>query len=218
MNFNKTILALLMGIFLVAGSASASMQVSDSGVNNGQFHKFNFDAGCTVTANGGEAEIDCQAAAITSGTINGAVIGGVSPAAGTFTTLTSTGATSVGTTLGVTGDLTLSSAMIESTEDVTTSSADPGLGVAAITLGVTFVITDDTGAAADQVSLADGDAAGHQKKICLKTDNEAAGLAVIPANFKPGTQVLLEDAGDCVNLAFDGTDWYIVSNNGGTVS
>jgi len=100
MNFNKKFLALLMGLFLVSSSAYATLDFRDSGTKVGPFHKVNFNSGCTVTANGGEAVINCVTAAITGGTIDGAVIGGVTPAAGTFTTLIATAGTIDGNIIG----------------------------------------------------------------------------------------------------------------------
>lgn len=62
----------------------------------------------------GTANIDslvADTADINGGTIDGAAVGGTTPAAGAFTTLSSTGAATVGTTLGVTGATTLSSTL-----------------------------------------------------------------------------------------------------------
>ena len=115
--------------------------------------------------------------------------------------------------------LTLGAELVLSNETVTCSSADPqGVGVADPDVIVTFVVTDNTGASADLVTLADGTTAGEIKIIILKTDTETAGLIMRPATYGGGTEVLFEDAGDGCTLIWDGTSWNMVSNNGGTSS
>ena len=86
-----------------------------------------------------------------------------------------------------------------------------------MTTVITAVTTDDTGSAADEISLADG-TEGQIKIFTLKADTEATGLKIIPANLAGAvTFILLEDVGDGCTLVFDGTNWVIVGNNGGTI-
>ena len=126
------------------------------------------------------------------------------------------GILTVGGAATITGATTFSAALIGSSENVTTSSADPGVGVAAVTKLTTHVTTDATGDAADEISLADG-TTGQLKMIVLKADTETTGLKVIPANFAGGTGVTLEDVADAVTFVFDGTNWTLLSNIGGTI-
>lgn len=119
--------------------------------------------------------------------------------------------------LGTYALLVTDGGMTCSVEDITTSSADPGLGTATATTIITTVTTDDTGASADQLALADG-VKGDIKIITLKADTETTGLEVIPNTFASGTKITFADVGDGCILVFDGTSWVLVANNGGTVS
>ena len=64
--------------------------------------------------------------------------------------------------------------------------------------------------------IADG-VAGQRRTIYLITDG-TDDLEVTPTNFKNGTKVTLDTAGESVTLEFDGTNWFIISHYGGTVS
>lgn len=133
-------------------------------------------------------------------------------------TLEVDGAVQLDGALDVEGTLTADAAIsLGGLETVTTTTADPGLGTASVAVTITEIVSDDTGTANDEVSLADG-VAGQVKVFRLKTDGEAAGVAVIPANFGPGTEILFEDAEDSAILYFDGTNWQVAHNNGGTIS
>ena len=133
------------------------------------------------------------------------------------TTLTITDKVIASGTLAVTGISTFSEAVVMGSEDVTTSSADPGLGTASIATLVTLVTTDATGSDADIVSLAAGDA-GQMKIVKLVADTETTGMALAADYGGASTSILFEDADDLVLLVSDGTEWQIVLNTGGTVS
>ena len=133
------------------------------------------------------------------------------------TTLTITDKVIASGTLAVTGISTFSEAVVMGSEDVTTSSADPGLGTASIATLVTLVTTDATGSDADIVSLAAGDA-GQLKIVKLVADTETTGMALAADYGGASTSILFEDADDLVLLVSDGTEWQIVLNTGGTVS
>lgn len=208
----KKFLFILAALLISIPAYAGDLELTDNGTSQGRIRELDV-IGATVSRSGGTGTVDVSASTgqdinnpdIDGGTIDGTVIGGATPAAGTFTTLTAN------------STLTGGAAWIGSSESVTTSSADPGLGVANLTTLTTLVTTDDTGTAADQVSLADG-TANQIKVIALVADTEAAGLSVIPANFGPGTSVLLEDVGDSVTLQFDGTNWQLINNDGGTIA
>ncbi len=102
------------------------------------------------------------------------------------------------------------------TETVTMSTANPGTGAASVATMWTAIISTSDGAAADVCTLADG-VAGQLKFISLKTDGETTGLALTPTNFKEGTDLLFETVNDNCILIFDGSEWHLVYNNGGTV-
>ncbi len=85
-------------------------------------------------------------------------------------------------------------------------------------IGLTsYVTTINTDAGGDAFTLADGTIVGQLKKILLVVDG--GGNAVItPVSLSGGTTITLDDAGDYVTLIWDGTDWYVVENIGGTVA
>lgn len=76
--------------------------------------------------------------------------------------------------------------------------------------------TTEANAAADVLTVADG-VAGQRRTFVLKTDG-GDDLEVTPTNFANGAKVTLDAAGESVTLEFDGTDWFVVSTYGGTVS
>ena len=119
--------------------------------------------------------------------------------------------------VGTTALLLTDGGVTLSVEDITTSAGDPtGTGAATLTTVITAVTTDDTGANADEITLADS-VKGDIKIFTLKADTETSGLKIIPATFPAGTYILLEDVGDGCILVFDGTSWVVVANNGGTI-
>lgn len=209
----KRFLYSLACLFVGVGVAYAAVGVKQDGADKGAATDINF-IGATVS---GTSQKDVDITAITDDV---AITGdlAVSATATVGTTLGVTGATTLSSTLGVTGITTFNAAFGGGYELVTTSAADPGVGAASISDLVTGVVTDATGSAADELSLADGVVSGQLKVIRLITDGETTGLAIIPANFGGGTQILLEDADDVVVLYWDGTNWEIILNTGGTVS
>lgn len=93
-------------------------------------------------------------ATITSGSINGVAIGGSTPAAGTFTTLTSTGTTTLGDAAGdsivITGIVDLTGSTIKGAsplvfEGATADAFEGTLAVADFSADQTFTIPDATG-------------------------------------------------------------------------
>jgi hypothetical protein len=118
--FKKSLLVLAL-LALIAAPAFASVGISINGTQIGVASVLNFPAGTTYTTDGFQFSMTINSAvvaAITSGTIDGVVIGGVSPGAVTATTLTSTGLAtlasavitgnaSVGGILSVTGNATV---------------------------------------------------------------------------------------------------------------
>lgn len=76
---------------------------------------------------------------------------------------------------------------------------------------VTESETNITSTGAHTVTLADG-VVGQKKVIRLVVDGGTVTLT--PANFGNGTSLTMADAGDSVVLSFDGTSWWIESNNG----
>lgn len=77
--------------------------------------------------------------------------------------------------------------------------------------------TINTDAGGDAFTLADGTVVGQIKNIQLVADG--GGNAVItPANFLDGTTITFADAGDSCSLLWNGSNWVLIANNGGTVA
>lgn len=161
----------------------------------------------TVTITGGRAIVTA---------IDNIAIGGTTPAAVAATTLSASGATALSTTLAVTGATTLSAAWIGGTETVTLSSADPGIGTSTTAMFWSAIVSHTDGSATDTCSVLDG-TVGQIKFFTLKTDGEATGMALTPVNFGPGVDLLFETVDDSCILIFDGVNWQIILNNGGTL-
>jgi hypothetical protein len=190
------VLALVLGIT----PAFAAIGISVDGVNAGKYEEINFATGTTVTQTGTRADVTLTSTGTTSiinaGTINTATIGQTTPAAGKFTTLQNTGA------------------FLGSTENVATSAANPGVGVGSVATLTTCVTTDETGASADVLTLADG-TNGQIKIVNLKSNAETAGLKVTPTNILGATtDVLLSATGDSVVFVFNGAAWDVVTTTG----
>lgn len=104
---------------------------------------------------------------------------------------------------------------VQSSEVLTSVSA----GVAASLLVTTTLITTNGDTDEDNVTLADGYAG--QIKIFTVSVETAGGdsVKVTPANLNGGTQITFDGAvGDGCIMIFDGTNWNIVANNGGTIA
>lgn len=89
----RKFLAFVMVVALLAVSVPvfAAIKVANNGTDKGVVEQINFTTGTTATRAGQIATVavtGCSATpTVTGGTINGAVVGGSSPAAGTFTSL-----------------------------------------------------------------------------------------------------------------------------------
>ena len=80
-----------------------------------------------------------------------------------------------------------------------------------------YFTTINTDAGGDAFTLANGTQVGQLKLIRLVVDG--GGDAVItPANLAAGTTITMNDAGDEVELQWNGTDWVVIKNLGATVA
>lgn len=125
---------------------------------------------------------------------------------GSFTTLAASGNTTIGGTLGVTGDITPAANVFESY--VAYSS---GAGALPVTKDVIFLTTGG----AEALTLADG-TIGQKLKIIMVSDGGNGTLT--PAHFGNGTTITFDDDGDSVELIFDGTNWWTVGTPTATVA
>lgn len=113
--------------------------------------------------------------------------------------------TNINLTLGAkgTGSVSISKAAYAS-EEITAS------GAASET--ASYIICNSATAIA--VTLAGGSISGEYKVIT----NKGAGIATVtPSSFGPGTSIALDDNEGCT-LIWDGDDWQLIGNYGGTVS
>ena len=76
----------------------------------------------------------------------------------------------------------------------------------------TFIISNS--ATPISVSVADGTTVGEYK---IFTNKNAGAATITPANFGPGTSIGLDNNEGC-QMIWDGTNWQLIGNNGGTVS
>ena len=64
------------------------------------------------------------------------------------------------------------------------------------------------------VSVADGTTVGEYK---IFTNKNAGAATITTANFGPGTSIALNNNQGC-HMIWDGGNWQLIGNNGGTVS
>jgi len=261
----KKVLSLIFVISLIASQAFGAVAVKDNNTYEGEATALNFGTGLDGTLSGSTYSVTPSGSqTITGGTIDDTAIGGTTPAAGSFTTIDSSGAATLATVDGVLGSITpaaIDCTTIDSTGAATFNSVDGPLGsvtpatIVGTTIGGTTITASDkitaqaelqvsvetvTAAAdagvadpdiitsllvtdgggdtnEDTVTLADG-TAGEIKIFVYLTETDAGdSINVTPANGA-FTDILFEDPGDGCILIFDGTNWSIVANNGGTIT
>ena len=94
-------------------------------------------------------------------------------------------------------------------------------GVAASINTVVTLITTDGDSNLDNVTLADGLIAGQIKHFAvIAAGNAADSVKITPANMAGGTQITFaaDPTGLGCSMVFDGTNWTVFANNGGTIS
>jgi hypothetical protein len=103
-----------------------------------------------------------------------------------------------------------------STDAITATSE----GVAASLLTLTTLITTNGDSDADNVTLADGTAGQVKIFVVVAEGDPADTVKITPANYLGGTQITFSatPVGEGCIMVFDGTDWGVVGNNGGTES
>ena len=127
----------------------------------------------------------------TGGTINNSAIGGTTPAAAAFTTVSASGAVTLGSTLTVARNV------------ISTTATRTGAGAVPITVDVVKIVTT----AADALTLADG-VDGQTIELVMITDGGAGTLT--PAHATGFSTLTFDDVGDSAVLRFLGSAWFIV--------
>jgi len=92
-------------------------------------------------------------------------------------------------------------------------------GVASASIVTSFIVTDGgTDTNEDTVSLADGATAGQIKIFVYKTETDSGDTANVTPTHASFTKIVFDTPGEGCMMVFDGTNWNIISNNGGTIS
>ena len=117
----------------------------------------------------------------------------------------------------VAANITMTGAVACTPDSITSDNA----GVAAsINTGVTLITTDGD-SNEDNVTLADGLIAGQIKHFAvIAAGNAADSIKITPANMAGGTKITFaaDPTGLGCSMVFDGTNWTVFANNGGTIA
>ena len=90
-----------------------------------------------------------------------------------------------------------------------------GAGVVPVTGAICKITTNGVGNA---LTLADG-ILGQRLYLIHAVEGGASDTAVItPAHFGNGTTITFDGVGDACELLFDGTEWWVVANNGASIA
>lgn len=115
------------------------------------------------------------------------------------------------------GNITLTGAVAGTPDSITSDNA----GVAASINTLTTLITTDGDSNEDNVTLADGLIAGQIKHFAvIAAGNAADSIKITPANMAGGTKITFaaDPTGLGCSMVFDGTNWTVFANNGGTIA
>jgi hypothetical protein len=102
-----------------------------------------------------------------------------------------------------TGSVTIEKGAYSVGEITSTGAADTSKG---------FILANS--ATPITITVADGTTVGEHK---IFTNKNAGAATITPANFGPGTSIALSNNQGC-QMIWDGTNWQLIGNNGGTVS
>ena len=82
------------------------------------------------------------------------------------------------------------------------------------------LITTDGDSNLDNVTLADGQTGQVKMFAVIAAGNAADSVKITPANMAGGTQITFsaDPTGLGCTMCFDGTNWTVVANNGGTIA
>jgi hypothetical protein len=107
--------------------------------------------------------------------------------------------------------------MINTLPETITCSSDAGTASPNIRM---HLIVSDGGADnnEDTVSLADGET-GDEVIFTFKTDTDGGdSVNVTPAHFANGSKIVFDTPGESCHMGFDGTNWFLISHYGGTIT
>jgi hypothetical protein len=232
-NIFRFLISLLVVVF-VYSFALASVGVKSSGSSIGAATDINFSTGLDASSDGSTVTVTPSGSqTITGGTINGAVIGGSTPAAVTGTTVTSTGAMTAGTGLtATTGGITASAGAVTGTS-LSAGSGTVTFKTNLLTIGyanggVSTVVTGSTTLPLTYgtIKLVGG---GQACTLANGTAGQLLNIIVVDyvgaTTVTPATSTGLKSAsfgadGHCLTLQYvdDTRGWVVVGYNGTTLT
>lgn len=114
------------------------------------------------------------------------------------------------------GSITHTGRCVFTPDSVTSDNA----GVAASVSTLLTLITTDGDSNLDNVTLADGQAGQVKMFAVIAAGNAADSVKITPAHMAGGTQITFsaDPTGLGCTMCFDGTNWTVVANNGGTIA
>lgn len=114
------------------------------------------------------------------------------------------------------GGITHTGKCVYTPDSITSDNA----GVAASVSTVLTQITTDGDSNEDNVTLADGVAGQLKIFAVVAAGNAADSIKITPANMAGGTKITFaaDPTGLGCTMIFDGTNWCVVANNGGTIA
>lgn len=114
-------------------------------------------------------------------------------------------------------NITLTGAVACTPDSITSDNG----GTAASVNTVVTLVTTDGDSNEDSVTIADGLVAGQIKIISvIAAGNAADSVKFVPANFSQGTKITFsaDPTGKGASFLWDGSNWNVYSNNGGTIA
>lgn len=99
----------------------------------------------------------------------------------------------------------------------TAAAQDIAAGTGGAINVTSYYTSINTDAGGDAFTLANGTVVGQRKRIRLVADGGGDGV-LTPANLAAATTITFNDAGDEVELIWDGTDWVVLVNIGTTIA
>lgn len=114
------------------------------------------------------------------------------------------------------GSITHTGRCVFTPDSITSDNA----GVAASVSTLLTLITTDGDSNEDNVTLADGQAGQVKMFAVVAAGNAADSVKITPANMAGGSKITFaaDPTGLGCTMCFDGTNWVVVANNGGTIA
>lgn len=192
-----------------AGTSETIRLHSDQGTGVDSIHLESDAGGVTLTS--GLASADAINLSATAGgvDIDGALQVNIA------SSQASTGAVTLAAS-NASGSITHTGRCVFTPDSITSDNS----GVAASVSTLLTLITTDGDSNLDNVTLADGQTGQVKMFAVVAAGNAADSVKITPANMAGGTQITFaaDPTGLGCTMCFDGTNWTVVANNGGTIA